>query len=59
MNVDVSEDEAAVLRETLQSALSDLRMEVADTEDQGLREELKTRERVLAALIERLGRGAM
>lgn len=59
MNVDISEDEAAVLREALQSAVSDLRMEIADTEDQGFREELKTRVRILTGLIERLGRGAM
>lgn len=34
MNLEISEGEAAILRETLASTVSDLRMEVADTEEQ-------------------------
>ena len=59
MNVEISEAEAAVLREVLDGTVSDLRMEIADTEDQGFREELKAQERTLLAILERLGRGAM
>lgn len=58
MNLEISGAEAAILRETLASAVSDLRMEVVDTEEQGLREELKAREQALLAVLDRLGRGS-
>ena len=56
MNIDLSAEESDALRATLESALSDLRMEVADTEDQAFREALKAREKALRSVLDRLGR---
>jgi L-2-hydroxyglutarate oxidase LhgO len=56
MTIDLSASEADMLREICESALSDLRMEVAGTENQGFRESLKRREGFLAALLEKLSR---
>ena len=47
--------EAATLTLVLESYLSDLRMEIAGTEELGFREALKQRELVLKQLLERLG----
>ena len=47
-------DEARALREVLSSYLSDLRMEIADTEDFALRERLKATESLLKRLIGQL-----
>ena len=51
----LSDDEASALREVLSSYLSDLRMEVADTEDFAMRERLKQTEALLKRLIAQLG----
>ena len=56
MNIELSAEESDALRAALESALSDLRMEVADTEDQPFREALKARERALRSVLDRLGR---
>lgn len=52
--LDLSSEEAYVLRDTLQSYLSDLRMEIADTDRRDFRDQLKHRktilERIAAAL---------
>jgi hypothetical protein len=50
----LSPEEAADLREALDGYLSDLRMEIADTEKMELRERLKRQEAVLSALMNRL-----
>ena len=55
--VEMTDQEAKVLSDVLQSDLSDLRMEIADTEDQPFREELKQTEVLLRSLIGRLGTG--
>lgn len=55
MTIELTAAEADMLREMCESALSDLRMEVAGTEDQGFRENLKRRERFLTTLLGRLG----
>jgi len=49
--------EAAMLREVLTSYVSDLRMEIADTDAHDYREELKEEEAFLKRVIERLGTG--
>jgi len=59
MTIDLDAGEADILREVCESALSDLRMEVAGTEDQEFREGLKRRERFLDSLLERLGRAVL
>jgi hypothetical protein len=59
MTIDLDAREADILREICESALSDLRMEVAGTEDQDFRESLKRREEFLGSLLERLGRGSL
>lgn len=50
-------EEAMELREVLRLYVSDLRMEIADTEAMGLREELKEQEAFLKRLIARLSAG--
>ncbi|HET9795862.1 MAG TPA: hypothetical protein VFS34_15520 [Thermoanaerobaculia bacterium] len=59
MTLDLDAREAQLLREVCESALSDLRMEVAGTEDQDFRENLKRREQFLGSLLERLGRASL
>ena len=51
---DLTAEEAAVLRQALESYLSDLRMEIVDTEQMDYREELKRQEEILTRLEERL-----
>jgi len=51
---ELSPEEAAVLREALDAYLSDLRMEIADTDRMAFREELKRQEVILRRLLERL-----
>jgi len=46
-----------MLREVLTSYVSDLRMEIADTDAHDYREELKEEEAFLKRVIERLGTG--
>ena len=53
--LELTDQEANTLRETLTMDLSDLRMEIAHTENQEFREELKEKENVLRSLIGRLG----
>ncbi|HMJ79960.1 MAG TPA: hypothetical protein VK592_02820 [Candidatus Dormibacteraeota bacterium] len=57
IRLELSEAEAATLRDVLESYVSDLRMEIAGTEEMGLREALKAREAVLNGLVERLSAG--
>jgi len=57
IRLELSEAEAATLRDVLESYVSDLRMEIAGTEEMGLREALKAREAGLNGLIERLSAG--
>ena len=47
--------EADVLRHVLESYLSDLRMEIADTDSKDFRDGLKHRKEVLNRVLERLG----
>lgn len=47
--------EAATLRSALQSYVSDLRMEIADTDSMDFRERLKAEETLLKRLLQQLG----
>ena len=48
---DLSEEERRILLEVLESALSDLRMEIADTDSMDFREMLKGRKAVIKKAI--------
>jgi hypothetical protein len=50
----LDDDQATLLREMLESCLSDLRMEIADTDSMDFRERLKIRKAVLQTVIEQL-----
>ena len=52
--VTLTDQEAATLQKALEVYLSDLRMEIADTDAQDFREDLKREEAVLKRLLERL-----
>lgn len=52
--LDLTDVEAQTLRTTLEQYLSDLRMEIADTDRQDFRETLKERKEVLQGLLGRL-----
>ena len=54
LSLQLSETEAMSLREILVSYLSDLRMEIADTDSMNFREGLKKREVFIKKLIQRL-----
>jgi hypothetical protein len=54
IHLDLSSDEAKTLSDILESYLSDLRMEIADTDSQDFRELLKERKAVVAKTIESL-----
>lgn len=54
MRIDLSDVEAATLRDALDSYLSDLRMEIADTDRMDFREGLKERRKILEGLLQRL-----
>ena len=49
--------EAEVLRMVLESYLSDLRMEIADTDSMDFREKLKARKQVLRKILESIALG--
>jgi hypothetical protein len=46
-HLDLNSEEASVLRETLENYLSDLQMEIADTDRLDYREQLKHRKSIL------------
>ena len=56
ITLDLTPDEREQLTEVLQVALSELRMEIADTDRQDFREMLKERKRVLNKVLEAIGR---
>ncbi|MBI4542308.1 MAG: hypothetical protein HY705_04695 [Gemmatimonadetes bacterium] len=55
MAITLTAEEAALLRQVLTGYLSDLRMEIADTDSRDFREKLKEEEAFLKRLIEQLG----
>ena len=56
IQLDMTRAEAQTLREALDSYLSDLRMEIVDTDQQDFREGLKRRKEVLENVVEPLER---
>ena len=55
IDLQLTDEEATHLKEVLTSYVSDLRMEIADTDKYEFREGLKQRERILIDVIGRLG----
>ncbi|MCK6619631.1 MAG: hypothetical protein HUU32_00585 [Calditrichaceae bacterium] len=58
IHLTLGEEEAQILQEVLESCISDLSMEIADTDRMEFREILKTRKRTLLKVLEVL-RGTM
>lgn len=54
LDVDLTEDEIDELRHVLESYLSDLRMEIADTDSFDFREMLKRRKQVISKVLDAL-----
>jgi hypothetical protein len=54
MNVSLQHDQAAILREILQSSLHDLRIESARTDTHDFREKLHARERLVESILAKL-----
>jgi hypothetical protein len=50
----LTDDEASILRQALSTYLSDLRMEIADTDQQEFRDRLKQEEVVVKKILETL-----
>lgn len=55
-NLELTPDEALLLKEILQSHLGDLRMEIADTDLQSFRDKLRSNEELIKRIIDRLGK---
>ncbi len=51
MHLQLSAEQGALLRELLEGALGDLRMEIQDTDNSRYKEQLRGREQTLQALI--------
>jgi hypothetical protein len=54
LQLDLTPDETRVLQQVLEDYLSDLRMEIVDTEDMNFREMLKHKKSVIAKVLEAL-----
>ncbi|MEJ2634761.1 MAG: hypothetical protein P8184_05660 [Calditrichia bacterium] len=54
IQLEISKDEAVILKDYIESCLSDLRMEIAGTESMDFRERLKKKEAFLKRLLEQL-----
>ena len=54
--IELDERETEILRKALEDYVSDLRMEIADTDSQPFRETLKESERILKGVLDRLGK---
>lgn len=55
MRLDLTVDETKVLRELLTYALSEIRMEIADTDSANYRQSLKDRKALYVRIAEKLG----
>jgi len=53
-SLELSREEKDTLIDVLGSYLSDLRMQIADTDSSFFREELKTKKRILIGILDRL-----
>jgi hypothetical protein len=54
LQLDLTQDETMVLRQVLEDYLSDLRMEIVDTDSMDFRDMLKRRKTVLTKVLEAL-----
>jgi hypothetical protein len=54
--IELEEHEATVLARILEDFVSDTRMEVANTDSQEFRDDLKEREKIAKDLLDKLGR---
>ena len=54
IQVELAEAEAMILSEILQGVISDLRMEIADTDRMDFRESLKERKNVIQRVLDQL-----
>ena len=54
LKFDMSEEEKKILTSTLEKYLSDLRMEIVDTDSEEYREKLKEEKRVIYKFLEKL-----
>lgn len=57
IQLDLTDDELGILKAALQSYISDLRMEIADTDNMDFRNALKAKEQVLTKVVERIEPG--
>jgi LPS O-antigen subunit length determinant protein (WzzB/FepE family) len=55
VTLELSAEDAEMLQHVLENYVSDLRMEIADTDLKDFRDKLKAREAFLKGVIERLG----
>ena len=55
-NLELTPDEALLLKEILQSYLGDLRMEIAGTDLQSFRDKLRNNEELIKRIIDHLGK---
>jgi hypothetical protein len=55
MQLDLGNKEQEILAWAVKSAISDLGHEIADTENQDMREDLKDRKAILMSILHRLG----
>ena len=55
VNIELSAEESEILKDTLDNFLSDLRMEIADTDRMEYRDALKHQKMVLMKVVEMLG----
>jgi hypothetical protein len=53
--LDLNDKQQEILREILNSAVSDLRYEIADTDNSEFKDNLKVRRDEVAAILEKLG----
>jgi len=54
----LTEQERALLQDVLSTCLSDLRMEIADTDNSFFKQDLRERKAALNTLLEKVGEGA-
>lgn len=54
IRIDLDASEAAILREILEADISDLRMEIANTDQKDFRDHLKERKELLKSILDRM-----
>ncbi len=57
IQLELTDDEQGILKKALESYISDLRMEIADTDNMDFRNKLKEKEQVLNKVVERIAPG--